>query len=154
MESIAEQMKYPVTGIRIWPIIHRANETMRPSALDFDTDQNRPISEICENMSPWNVFLELVDVGSGDAHLPPIQKDSDHVLLFFKLYDPVNKFITYFTHSHWSTKAKTRDIIPFLNKKAGFPLDTPLDLYEASCFMYSQVFNFMLKLQMYLGSQA
>ncbi|RWS24472.1 ubiquitin carboxyl-terminal hydrolase 7-like protein, partial [Leptotrombidium deliense] len=129
LELIAEQMKYPVTGIRMWPIISRANETMRPSSIDFDTEQNRPISEVCENQSAWSVFLELIEPDSGMKSLPVIDKEND-VLLFFKVYDPKNKFISYCGHTHISTSAKTRDIIPILNKKAGFPIDTPLELYE------------------------
>ena len=55
---------------------------------------------------------------------------SDDVLLFFKLYDPKNCFISYCGYGHLPCSAKTRDILPLLNKKAGYPADTPLELYE------------------------
>ncbi|XP_015785155.1 ubiquitin carboxyl-terminal hydrolase 7 [Tetranychus urticae] len=127
LATIAEQMKYPEAGIRIWPITQRANETSRPTNLDIDADPTKHICEIAENNNPWNVFLEMVDPDS--AALPSIDKESD-VLLFFKMYDPKNKFITYCGLAHLPATTKTKDIIPFLNKKAGFPPNTPLDLYE------------------------
>ena len=46
------------------------------------------------------------------------------------MYDPKGKFISYVGHAHLPCVAKIRDIIPILNKKAGFPPNTPLDLYE------------------------
>lgn len=76
LETIAEQMKYPVAGIRIWPISPRANETNRPSSLDIDTDPNKPITELAENVNPWNVFLEMILPDSGMTALPPIDKES------------------------------------------------------------------------------
>ena len=131
LEIIAEQMKYPVCGIRIWPISTRANETMRPSNLDIEADANRTVTDASDNSNPWTVFLELVDPDSPTKVLPAIDKDND-VLLFFKMYDPKGNFISYVGHAHFPCVAKIRDIIPILNKKAGFPPDTPLDLYEVS----------------------
>lgn len=154
IEYIGEQMKYPPSAMRIWPIISRANETLRPSALDYESECNRPVVDVCEGTSPWNVFLELADSESDLNTLPSVDKESesrrvalfinfsnvcldfeynlDDVLLFFKLYDPKHSFITYCGHAHLPITAKTRDILPILNKKAGYPLDSPLELYEVS----------------------
>lgn len=38
--------------------------------------------------------------------------------------------ISYFSHEHLPVSTKTRELLPLLNRKAGFPEDTPLDLYE------------------------
>ncbi|XP_054155064.1 ubiquitin carboxyl-terminal hydrolase 7-like [Oppia nitens] len=129
IQLIAEQMKYPLNSMRIWPIISRANETLRPSLLDFDSECNRQVNDVCEGQNPWNIFLELTESDSDMQSLPSVDKESD-VLLFFKLYDPKNNFISYCGHGHLPAAAKTRDIIPILNSKAGYPSDTPLELYE------------------------
>ncbi|XP_074593603.1 ubiquitin-specific protease 7 isoform X2 [Brevipalpus obovatus] len=129
LELIAEQLGYPVSGIRLWPISTRTNETNRPTELDIGQFPNKAISEWAENSSPWNVFLEMIDPDSGMTELPAIDRENG-VILFFKMYDPKNKFVTYCGHAHLPSSTKTRDIIPLLNKKAGLPPNTPLDLYE------------------------
>lgn len=147
MEVIAEQMKYPLPAMRIWPIISRANETMRPSSMDTEAEINRTVVEVCEGVNPWQVYLELVRPDSGQIALRPIDRDSeffelvlrfvtnftlfaDDVLLFFKLYDPKTKVITYCCHEHLRVNLSTKMVLPILNRRAGFPEDTPLELYE------------------------
>lgn len=76
LEVIAEQLKYPLDGMRLWPIISRANETMRPSSMDVEAELNRHLVEVCEGQNPWQVFLELVKADSGNTALPSIDKDS------------------------------------------------------------------------------
>jgi ubiquitin carboxyl-terminal hydrolase 7 len=76
IEIIAEQMKYPMSAMRVWPIISRANETLRPSGLDFEADCNRPITEVCEGLNPWNIFLELTEPDSDVQTLPSVDKES------------------------------------------------------------------------------
>jgi ubiquitin carboxyl-terminal hydrolase 7 len=76
VEIIAEQMKYPLSAMRVWPIISRANETLRPSGLDFEADSNRPITEVCEGLNPWNIFLELTEPDSDCQTLPSVDKES------------------------------------------------------------------------------
>jgi hypothetical protein len=69
-------MKYPMSAMRVWPIISRANETLRPSGLDFEADCNRPITEVCEGLNPWNIFLELTEPDSDVQTLPSVDKES------------------------------------------------------------------------------
>lgn len=75
MEIMAEQMKAPLGGMRLWPIISRANETLRPSTVVDETGMNCPVVDMCEGGNPWQVFLELALPDSPDHHLPPIDKD-------------------------------------------------------------------------------
>lgn len=129
VETIAEQMKYPPEGIRLWPITLRANDTSRPNGLDYESEKNRQVSDVCESSSPWNVFLEMVDADSPTLTLEPYSRES-HVLIFFKFYDPKHKILSYFCHLHCPFKSTGRELLPILNKKAGFEPDTLLDLYE------------------------
>lgn len=75
-DLIAEQMKFPKSGMRIWPLISRANETLRPSSLDFESEANKPISDVCEGGNPWNIFLEIIPADSPSQALPAIDKES------------------------------------------------------------------------------
>lgn len=129
LETIACQMKYPLDGIRLWPITARTNETSRPTNLEPE-ELNKPVGDLAENNGgTWNIFLELISPDSPSASLPPIDRATD-VLLFFKLYDPRYQMLSYLCHMHRPMNSTARDLIPLLNEKAGFPRDTPLDLYE------------------------
>ena len=76
MELISEQMKYSLSSMRLWPIISRANETLRPSNLDYDNDCNRQISDVSDGHNPWLCFLELLPADSEAKSLPVIDKES------------------------------------------------------------------------------
>ncbi|XP_013790076.1 ubiquitin carboxyl-terminal hydrolase 7-like, partial [Limulus polyphemus] len=129
METLSEQMNYPINMIRPWPMTLRTNQTYRPSAVDLETDSNKPIIDLADNANPWTVFLETVEPDSGAGCLPEFDKDSD-VLLFLKLYDPRHKRISYCGHLYMPITAKARELVPELNHRAGFPMDTSLMLYE------------------------
>lgn len=125
--SIAEQMNYPANAMRLWPISPRANETTRPTSIEHDSQ--RQVSDMADNNQPWPVFLELIPSDIPVKELPAIDKDQD-VMIFFKLYDPKHKILSYFCHLIRRVSSTARELIPILNEKAGFPPGTPLDLYE------------------------
>ncbi|XP_054712852.1 ubiquitin carboxyl-terminal hydrolase 7-like isoform X1 [Uloborus diversus] len=129
MELIAEQMRYPVDMIRPWPLIYRTNQTCRPVAVDFETDCEKPVIDVADNSSPWTVFLETVEPDSGMNALQEFDKETD-VLLFFKLYDPKHKRMSYCGHTYMSINARASALVPVLNDRAGFPEDTELMLFE------------------------
>jgi ubiquitin carboxyl-terminal hydrolase 7 len=52
------------------------------------------------------------------------------VLLFFKLYSPATKTISYCGHHYMPITEKLADIEPMLCKRGGFPPNTPLVLFE------------------------
>lgn len=129
LEIIAEQMKYPVQCIRPWPIIYRTNQTCRPVSIDMEAEIGRHIIDIADTASPWTLFLETVEPDSGLDALPEFDKEND-VLLFFKLYDPKQKKMSYCGHMYMAIASKAKELVPILNERAGFPLDTELSLYE------------------------
>ncbi|XP_013142976.1 PREDICTED: ubiquitin carboxyl-terminal hydrolase 7 [Papilio polytes] len=109
--------------------VRKQATTCRPTCLDIVNDQMKTVSDVSENMNPWNIFLEMLPPDSGFSSLPPFDKEND-VVLFFKYYDPKQKRIHYCGHHYLSIASKPADLIPILNKRAGFPPDTPLVLYE------------------------
>ncbi|UYV65714.1 USP7 [Cordylochernes scorpioides] len=129
LELIAEHMKYPMTAVRAWPITLRNNQTLRPGALDPDTDLDKPVIELTDATNPWTLFLERLEPDSGTTSLPDYDKDGE-VLLFFKLYDPRTKVISYCGHAYVSRSTTAKELVPLLNKRAGFLPDTNLLLYE------------------------
>ncbi|XP_065341533.1 ubiquitin carboxyl-terminal hydrolase 7 isoform X2 [Cloeon dipterum] len=129
VDHLAESLKYPKAQIRPWPFAFRTNETNRPTFIDLEGDANKPIIELAENNSTWNIFLETLKPDSDLPALHSFDKDSD-VLLFFKLYDPKTKQIRYCGHQYMPVAAKVVDLVPILNERAGFPQGTELLLYE------------------------
>ncbi|GFR16255.1 ubiquitin carboxyl-terminal hydrolase 7 [Trichonephila clavata] len=129
MEIVSEQMKYPLEMIRPWPLIYRTNQTCRPVAVDLEVDSNKHIIDIADSSSPWTIFLETVEPDSGMLCIQEFDKETD-VLLFFKLYDPKNKRMSYCGHTYMSIHSRARSLVPILNDRAGFPEDTELMLFE------------------------
>ncbi|XP_053607291.1 ubiquitin carboxyl-terminal hydrolase 7 isoform X3 [Plodia interpunctella] len=129
METLAENFRYPLKHLRPWPFSARSNHTCRPTCLDIVNDQHKTVADVSENMNPWNIFLEMLPPDSGLTTLPTFDKEND-VVLFFKFYDPKQKRIHYCGHHYRPIASKPADLIPILNKRAGFPPETPLVLYE------------------------
>ncbi|XP_023287513.1 ubiquitin carboxyl-terminal hydrolase 7-like [Orussus abietinus] len=129
LELLSDSLKYPIEQIRVWPFSLRSNQTCRPTLIEPEADFQKAMTDCAENMNPWNVFVELGPPDSGLSALPSFDKDTD-VLLFFKLYDPKSKKIHYCGHHYMPVAAKVQELVPILNERAGFPLDTELVLYE------------------------
>ena len=129
VEILSESLKYTTDQIRIWPFGLRSNQTLRPTLIESEVDLQKTIAECADGSNPWNIFVELLPPDSTLTALPPFDKDTD-VLLFFKLYDPKKKKIHYCGHHYLPVTATVQDLIPILNERAGYPLDTRLTLYE------------------------
>ena len=99
MELIATTTKYGVDQFRVWPMAGRTNNTMRPKALEWETDMAKTVAEVADSCNPWTCFLELLPADSEETALPPFQQDRQ-VLLFFKYYDPINRQIHYAGHHY------------------------------------------------------
>ncbi|CAG2239267.1 UBP15 [Mytilus edulis] len=129
MHMLADNMKYPVTQIRPWPFQFRQNQTYRPTLLDLEANLNKTVLDVADNENPWTVFVETLNPESGLKELPQFDKDSD-VLIFLKLYDPKRKTISFCGHTYVPITAKTAELLPDLCRRAGFPVGTPLLLFE------------------------
>ncbi|XP_029834875.3 ubiquitin carboxyl-terminal hydrolase 7 isoform X1 [Ixodes scapularis] len=129
LDLIADQMRFPLHAIRPWSITYRSNQTFRPAAVDLDADLNKTVIDLSENANPWTIFLETIVPDQPMDRLPEFDKETD-VLLFFKMYDPRLKQIAYCGHTYMPITVKAKELVPLLNKRAGFPPDTELVLYE------------------------
>ncbi|XP_052767469.1 ubiquitin carboxyl-terminal hydrolase 7-like isoform X2 [Mya arenaria] len=128
LEMLAENLKYPVQQLRPWPFQARQNQTYRPTLLDIEADINKIVQDLAEE-GPWTLFVETLNPESSLQRLPHFDKDSD-VLLFLKMYDPRTKTTNYCGHEYVPIAAKGSELMPELNKRAGWPVDTPLLLFE------------------------
>lgn len=129
--TVAHFMNYPREAIRFWPIKPRNTEEhqlMRPSNLDYEKNSQKPVHELTDIGHGWSVFVELVKPDSGMKYLSPIDT-SDHILVFFKLYDPANKFLTYCGHSIITLDMEVPAFLKLLNNMAGYPEGTELEVF-------------------------
>lgn len=132
--TVATHMNYPTEAIRFWPILQKTSfddhQMMRPTSLDYEKDLHKAVNELSESNHAWSVFVELVKPDSGQKALPPIDRTKDiSILVFFKLYDPSKKFLTYCGHSIISIEMNASAFIKHLNSLAGYPEDTELEVY-------------------------
>ncbi|XP_071796700.1 ubiquitin carboxyl-terminal hydrolase 7-like [Asterias amurensis] len=128
MTMLSEAMGYPEDQMRIWPFINRSNQTYRPTVLDFE-DPSKTIHDIANGESVWTVFLETQQAEFPNASLPSFDKECD-VLLFLKMYDSKLKRMSFNGHIYAPISTKISDLLPVMCERAGFPLSTPLALYE------------------------
>ena len=128
-ELIASTTRYAAEQFRVWPMAGRTNNTMRPKALEWETDAGKTVAEVADSCNPWICFLELLPADCGQDSLPTFQQDRQ-VLLFFKYYDPVNRQIHYAGHHYAQIKRPLADLVPVLLHRAGLTPHTQLELYE------------------------
>jgi len=129
LNTIAEDMRWPVERLRPWPLIHRTNQTLRPSLVELE-DGDRSMSEVAENVNPWTVFLELHNPDTDPSRpLPTFDKDQD-VMLFFKYYCPRTGKIHYMSHLYLAITTKLSSVLPKLCNMANIPADSKLILWE------------------------
>lgn len=135
ISTVATHMNYPNEAIRFWPIQLKPTGddnqlTSRPTGLDYEKEAQKPVSELSDMGHSWSVFVELLKPDSGLKVLPPIDRSKDtSILVFFKLYDPSNKFLTYCGHSIISLEMNAQAFLKHLNQMAGYPEDTELEIY-------------------------
>lgn len=128
IKLLSKQIGQPEKRMRMWPLNHRTNQTLRPTLIDVNNDINKPIFEVSESTNMWTVFLELASP-EVPGPLPPFDKDQD-VMLFFKYYDPSKEKIYYMDHMYLGITTKLSSIVPELVKRASLPAGTPLLIFE------------------------
>lgn len=129
MNAFKEAFCTPIQHMRVWPLISRQNQLTRPAYFFFKDDPTKAIIQCAELQNPWTVFLELMPPDSLLPALPPFNKERD-VLLFFKFYDPAMKRLNYCGLGYYYITQKVADLVPDLNRRVGWPIDTELTLYE------------------------
>jgi len=132
------------------PWIGRQNKTLRPDIPYPAKSENELLHVLHKNPNndfrlllevshtPVNVTSSTMEIddnnveaggGSGKVqYFTPHQKND--VQLFFKFYDAVTQNIEYAGRTTVKDTTVIRDLIPFLNSLKGFPVDTPLTIYE------------------------
>lgn len=129
MEMFQDSFNMPVDKMRLWTLIQRHNHITRPAMFDYREDLTKSVHTCAELQNPWIIFLELLPPDSSLQSLPSFDKERD-VLLFFKNYDPVMKRLNYCGLGYFFLSTRIGEILPELNKRAGYPPDTELTLYE------------------------
>jgi len=128
LNTVAEDMRWPVERLRPWPLTHRSNQTLRPSVVELE-DGDRCMTEVAENLNPWTIFLELLTPETDTDTLPTFDKDQD-VMLFFKYYCPRTSKVHYMSHLYLPITTKLSSVVPKLCSMANLPSDTSLILWE------------------------
>lgn len=127
-KQIAELFELSQEEIRIWPIMNRYNNTVRPlNCIELRENAHKNIMEVSKQENSWLIFVETAQdlsfsnsfdfsalVGSPEEleqqHelqlqqqknqvLPPYNSKED-VMLFFKFYDPKSSTLRYVFRLH------------------------------------------------------
>ncbi|KAL0299092.1 UNVERIFIED_CONTAM: Ubiquitin carboxyl-terminal hydrolase 12 [Sesamum radiatum] len=130
-EEVAKEFGIPVQFQRFWLWAKRQNHTYRP---------NRPLTpqeEAQSDMQP----------------IPPMEKTKEDILLFFKLYDPIEEKLRYVGRLFVKGNGKPMEILKKLNEMAGFAPDEEIELFEEIKFEPSVMCEHIDKKLSFRGSQ-
>ncbi|KAJ3300789.1 hypothetical protein HK104_003759 [Borealophlyctis nickersoniae] len=144
MEDIGKHFDIPPERLRLWTMVGRQNKTVRPDAPIPEAEYNMRMEGIrekyCKGMHEPRFYLEVSERPEGEFRnpqngkihyfLPKEDGNSPSIMIFLKYYDPLARKMQYVGHMTFSKNTRIQDIIPDLNKRMNFPLDTRLVLYE------------------------
>jgi ubiquitin carboxyl-terminal hydrolase 7 len=120
--------------IRFWNVVRRQNRTKRPELPTDETDDmsiedmlasHKPLPREKDNYTRYLIYV--------DYTIDPQLKITNeyNFMVFLKYYDPYTKNMEFVGNYIISKKEKTfADMVPDFNKKKGFPVNTPLILFE------------------------
>jgi len=133
-EEVAKEFGIPVQFQRFWLWAKRQNHTYRPNRPLTTHEESQTVGQLKEvtnkaHNAELKLFLE-VDLGPERNPLSPPERSKEDMLLFFKLYDPEKEQLRFVGRLFVKSSGKPADIVPKLNKMAGFPVDEEIDLYE------------------------
>ncbi|KAL2239260.1 UNVERIFIED_CONTAM: Ubiquitin carboxyl-terminal hydrolase 13 [Sesamum indicum] len=133
-EEIASEFRVPAHFQRFWLWAKRQNQTHRP---------NRPLTLLEESHTVG--YLNKLSIKGQDDELrlfleverrqdllagPLPCKESDDILLFFKLYEPEKGELRYAGRLFVKSNCKPADILEKLNELAGYAPDEEIELFE------------------------
>lgn len=82
--------------LRLWPFNMRSTKVIRPMYLDVTPETSKTLEDtLYGHQLP--IFLEILPSDDERDALPPFDKEND-VILFIKMYDPVNESLHYYGH--------------------------------------------------------
>ncbi|GLT61911.1 hypothetical protein SLA2020_345830 [Shorea laevis] len=133
-EEVAKEFGIPVQYQRFWIWAKRQNHTYRPNRPLTAQEEAQSVGQLREmSNKTHNAELKLfLEVERGpDLHPIPLpEKTREHILLFFKLYNPEKGELRYVGRLLVKSSGKPIEYIMKLNQMAGFAPDEELDLYE------------------------
>ncbi|KAL3323888.1 hypothetical protein AABB24_038191, partial [Solanum stoloniferum] len=133
-EEVAKVLGIPVQFQRYWLWAKRQNHTYRPNRPLTPQEEVQSVGQLREvSNKTTNAELKLyleVEVGLDLQPCPPPEKTKEDILLFFKLYDPLNEEIRYVGRLFVKGSGKPLDILTKLNELAGISPDEEIELFE------------------------
>eukprot|EP00899_Mesostigma_viride_P026981 jgi/Mesvir1/7468/Mv25119-RA.2 len=130
---VASELGIPVEQQRYWSWATRPDQACRQFTC-YQPDPHRPLSTwarfLTEQTAGLDLWLEPPAQGAGPdvpATLPQVAPDD--LLLFFKLYDPVEEKLSYVGHLFARSGWKVSELCPHMRQLAGYPADVTLAVY-------------------------
>ncbi|KAF3632701.1 Ubiquitin carboxyl-terminal hydrolase 13 [Capsicum annuum] len=133
-EEVARTFGTPVKFQRYWLWEKRENSTYRPYRALTAQEEIQSVGELRDvsnkgNSAEIKLFLE-VELCLDLRPLSPPGKVKEVILLFFKLYDPLEEKIRYVGRMFVNRSSKLLEILTKLNELAGFLPDEEIDFFE------------------------
>ncbi|WAR62550.1 hypothetical protein PtB15_15B136 [Puccinia triticina] len=128
--NLAHNLGYQPNKIRLWVLINRKDETVRPEAVVPEDDPKLTMETVCVNMAlkapDLKLYLEVLDPA---PQAPPVES-KERLMIFLKYFDVMAQSSAGVGHFYVHPDQKVGDIIPLVNKRMNFAENQPLKLYE------------------------
>jgi len=95
----------------------RSTKAVRPIHLDVSPRTSKVLEKTIYSNEP--IFLEILPNEDERDGLPPFDKEND-VILFLKMYDPINESLHYF--GHWCVPISMKFSKSYSSIKLGFAI--------------------------------
>ncbi|KAH0677829.1 hypothetical protein KY285_025630 [Solanum tuberosum] len=133
-EEVAKAFGIPVQFQRYWLWYKRNNHTYRPYRALTAQEEIHSVGQLRGSSNEVNnaelkLFLE-VELCLDLRRLSSPGKTKEEILLFFKLYDPLEEKIRYVGRLFVKESGKLLEILSKLKELAGFSPDEEIDLFE------------------------
>ncbi|KAL0401465.1 UNVERIFIED_CONTAM: Ubiquitin carboxyl-terminal hydrolase 12 [Sesamum latifolium] len=156
-EEVAKEFGIPVQFQRFWLWAKRQNHTYRPNRPLTPQEEAQSVGQLREvsnkaNNAELKLFLE-VELGLDMQPIPPLEKTKEDILLFFKLYDPIEEKLRYVGRLFVKGNGKPMEILKKLNEMAGFAPEEEIELFEEIKFEPSVMCEHIDKKLSFRGSQ-
>ncbi|KAG2227462.1 hypothetical protein INT45_007487 [Circinella minor] len=138
-ELLAEKLAIPKNQFRVWSIVNRQNQTIRPDTQIIEAkEENKFIGQIVSSYltseTLFRIFIERVsddqqEMNGINVDYPIPAPDTD-ILIFIKYFDIEKQLIRGIGYLYANQKNKVESIVENIKTMIGFEPEVEIDLYE------------------------
>eukprot|EP00891_Asterochloris_glomerata_P000046 jgi/Astpho2/46/Aster-07498 len=131
-QMLADDLEVPLEQQRFWTWAKRQNSTYRPNNILTPADDEKRVMDLKDGQqrqhAQTNEICLFLETPGTSKPLP--DRIAGSIILFFKLYEPTQRKLSFIGHFQAPKQARIRDLHIWMRHLAGFAEDTPVKVWE------------------------